>query len=102
MREPRLQYKPIDESRARVVSCEESRNFLSELGIQGEIVPTASHSADGIAIILDDGNCFAGDLEPFEFIGVYESNRPLENDWKTIMSHAPKVIWYGHANEKIL
>jgi len=101
-REPRLRYKPIDESRALVISCEESRAFLSELGINGEIIPTVSHSADGIALILDDGNCFVGDLEPFGFIGAYENNQPLKNDWQAILSYAPKVIWYGHANEKIL
>ena len=53
-------------------------------------------------IILDDGGCFVGDLEPRKFIGEYESNQPLEKDWKAIMSYAPKIIWYGHANEKIL
>ncbi len=101
-RETRLKYKPIDESRAKVISCGESRSFLDELGIQGEIIPTVSHSADGIAVILDDGSCFVGDLEPREFIGAYESNKPLEKDWKSILRRSPKVIYYGHANEKFL
>lgn len=101
-REPRLNYKPIDESKAVVISCGESRNFLRSIGIQGEIVPTASHSGDGIALILDDGSCFAGDLEPLEFIGAYENNKELREDWKLILSFEPATVYYGHANEKSL
>lgn len=99
-REPRLNYKPIDESKALVIAYEESRRFLDEIGIQGEIVPTKSHSNDGIAVILDDGNCFAGDLEPIEFIGAYENNTELQRDWELILSYDPAVIHFGHANEK--
>lgn len=101
-REPRLNYKPIDESKAVVISCEESRSFLCGMGIQGEIVAAKSHSSDGIAVFLDDGNCFAGDLEPMEFIGAYENNTALQSDWELILSFDPAVIYYGHANEKIM
>lgn len=101
-REPRLDYKPIDDSEALVISCGESRRFLYAMGIQGEIVPTKSHSDDGIAVVLDDGNCFAGDLEPIEFIGAYENNQALKKDWDMLLSHDPAVIYYGHANEKIM
>lgn len=101
-REPRLNYKPIDESKALVIACEESRDILCAMGIQGEIIPTKSHSSDGIAVILDDGNCFVGDLEPFEYIGAYENNTALQGDWELILSYDPAVIHYGHANEKIM
>lgn len=101
-REPRLNFKPIDESKAVVISCEESRNFLRDMGIKGEIIPTKSHSGDGISVILDDGNCFVGDLEPFEYVGAYENNTPLKEDWQLILSYDPAVIHYGHANEKIM
>ena len=101
-REPRLDYKPIDESKAVVICCEESRAFLCDMGIRGEIVLTKSHSDDGIAVILDDGNCFVGDLEPIEFIGAYENNTVLKNDWELILSYDPAAIHYGHANEKIM
>lgn len=101
-REPHINFQPIDESKAIVVACEESRNFLCDMGIQGEIIPTKSHSGDGIAVILDDGNCFVGDLEPFEYIGAYENNTALQEDWALILSYAPAVINYGHANEKVM
>lgn len=101
-REPRLNYKPINESKATVISSKDSRSFLCDLRIQGEIIPTKSHSSDGIAVILDNGNCFVGDLEPFEYIGAYENNTALQEDWELILSYDPAVIHYGHANEKVM
>lgn len=93
-------YSPIDESNAVVISFAESRRFLAQLGIQGEIIPTTSHSRDGIALILDDGNCFVGDLEPAQFIDGYENNQALQKDWQEIMEHNPKTIHYGHSNSQ--
>ena len=100
--EPQLKYKPIDENKATIINCQESREFLYHMGIQGEIIPTTSHSDDGAAVILDDGNCCVGDLEPIEFIDAYESNQTLQEDWKRILSYHPVTIHYGHANEKRL
>lgn len=91
-------FSPIDEQDATVISFNESRQFLSSIGIQGEIIPTSSHSEDGIALILDDGNCFVGDLEPRQYIDGYESNTALKNDWETIMEYHPKAIHFGHVN----
>lgn len=101
-REPHLIYKPIDESKAVVVSRKDSGDFLRGMGIQGEMIPTKSHSSDGLAVILDDGNCFVGDLEPLEYLGAYEDNPALKSDWELILSYDPKTIYYGHANERRL
>ena len=101
-REPRLGYKPIDASSASVITPEISRSFLKELGIDGEIIRTPSHSADSISLILDEGICIVGDLEPFEYLAAYESNEQLKADWDRIMSYSPEVIYYAHANEKYL
>ena len=62
-RDKRLDYKPIDEALAKMICCENSRNFLCGIGICGEIIHTPSHSEDSVSIILDDGNCIVGDLE---------------------------------------
>lgn len=53
-----------------------------------------------ITDILDNGECFVGDLEPIEYLRAYEKNQDLEKDWKMIMSYNPKVIHYAHVNEK--
>ena len=101
-RERHLRYEPIDENRADIITCKDSRNFLSKLGIAGEIISAPSHSKDSIAVILDNGECMVGDLEPMEYLGAYEENIALQNDWKLIMSYQPKEIHYGHAADDIL
>lgn len=101
-REPRLNFKPIDESKAVVISCKESRSFLRGMGIQGEIISMKSHSEDGVAVALNNGNCFVGDLEPFEYIEAYENNAALKADWERILGYAPAVIHYGHANDRVM
>ena len=99
-RDKHLPFVPIDEKKAIIISAEESRKFLAGIGIEGEIVVTNSHSPDGAALILDDGNAFVGDLEPHEFFGGYEDNKELREDWDTILSHNIKTIHYGHANDQ--
>ena len=101
-REPQLGYKPIDDREAEVISFEESRAFLGGLGIDGEIIPTASHSEDSISVLLDDGTCIVGDLEPLEYLAAYEDNKGLKADWDRILAAGPKRILYAHANEKEL
>ncbi len=99
-REPKLGFKPIDESQAQVVLFEESRKFLEELGIEGEIISTSSHSEDSISVLLDDGTCIVGDLEPLEYLEAYTDNKKLKADWDALLSTAPKRIIYAHANER--
>lgn len=95
-----LRYQPIDEKEATVISCEDSRRFLSGIGICGEIISTESHSDDGIALITDDGNCFVGDLESMQYIGAYENNYKLKKDWEKILIYHPKKVYFGHMREQ--
>ncbi len=99
-RNKRSDFVPIDEKNADVINAEESRAFLAKTGIKGEIVVTKSHSPDGAALILDDGNAFVGDLEPIEFLDGYNDNKALFEDWETILSHGARIIHYGHANDQ--
>lgn len=101
-RERHLGYTPIDESQATIISLDSSRAFLQKLSISGEIIHTPSHSEDSISVILDNGDCFVGDLEPVEYLSAYDNNTALEQDWHSIMSRQPRRIFYAHANEKIL
>ncbi len=72
------------------------------MGIDGEIIPTPSHSDDSVSVVLDDGDCFVGDLEPIEYLDAYESNGKLKADWDRLMLRHPKRIFYAHANEKTI
>ena len=98
----RLTFSPIQEAEALSVSCEESRGFLAQLGIAGEIIHTPSHSSDSISLILDNGDCFVGDLEPLEYLEAYEDNAALQNDWARVLGFRPKSVHYSHANGKDL
>ena len=98
----RLTYTAINETAATVISCKDSRSFLSSIGICGEIISVPSHSKDSIALMLDDGNCFVGDLEPMDYLAAYEDNEMLKKDWEDIMSFKPKTVFYAHRPEKIL
>ena len=101
----KAEYTSIDETQAAVISCRESRSFLERLGIAGEIISTPSHSADSVSLVLDEGDCFVGDLEPFEYIEAYDDNShqkaQLEEDWRRILSYRPKRVFYAHRPESI-
>ena len=99
-REKALHFVSIDESEAKAVNCHESRAFLAGIGIAGEIISTPSHSRDSVSLILDDGDCLVGDLEPTEYLSVYGDNLALIADWDAIRSFRPKRILYSHVNEK--
>lgn len=101
-RDGRLAFRAVDESAATVISCAESREFLKRLGIDGEILHTPSHSEDSVSLILDDGNCFVGDLEPLAYLAGYAENPALKSDWEQLMRRHPKRILYAHANEQTM
>ena len=99
-REPRLNYKPIDESKALILSFDDARSFLASLGIDGNIGSTESHSEDSIYVSLSDGSFILGDLEPLEYLDAYKDNAALKNDWDEILKQKPSLLLYAHANEK--
>ena len=98
----RLPFTPINEAQAQVITCGQSRAFLQQLGILGELIHTPSHSPDSVSLILDDGNCIVGDLEPFEYIEAYGSNEALQRDWDQLLAFEPKSVWYAHRPEKVI
>ncbi|MBQ6314872.1 MAG: MBL fold metallo-hydrolase [Mogibacterium sp.] len=101
-RDKHLTHTPVDEDKAIRISCSDSREFLASIGISGEIIHIPSHSADSIAIILDNGDCYVGDLEPLEYLAAYESNPELQRDWDLILSYEPMHIYYAHVNDKCM
>ena len=92
----RVPFVSIDIGKALRISCEESRAFLARIGIAGEILPTPSHSGDSVSLVLDEGDCFVGDLEPFSYVEAYEDSEALKRDWDRIFAHRPKRIFYAH------
>ena len=93
-------YKPIPDEKINIISCKESRSFLEQLGINGEIIYTPGHSEDSISIILDEGIAIVGDLEPIDNVPAYSDNDILRNSWNKILSYNLEVVFYGHANKR--
>ncbi|MBQ2724888.1 MAG: MBL fold metallo-hydrolase [Clostridia bacterium] len=88
-------YKPVDESRAKILRCGESRTFLASLGIAGEVIHTPGHSEDSISVILDDGNAVVGDLPPYSALAA-EEDETVRNSYKEILSRGVTRLHYGH------
>lgn len=96
-REKQLDWAPIRDGEAVVITCRESRDFLRGLGIAGEVLSTPSHSPDSVSLFLDEGVCFVGDLEPIDYLAGYEDNVQLSADWELVLEREPKTVYYAHA-----
>ncbi|WP_423223072.1 MBL fold metallo-hydrolase [Candidatus Amarolinea aalborgensis] len=55
-------YIDITEEGNVVITFEQSRVLLSQMGIAGEILHTPGHSDHCVSLLLDDGSVFTGDL----------------------------------------
>lgn len=99
-RDKRLNYKPIIDENADIITCAESREYLKKFGIDGEIIHTPGHSDDSISVILDEGVAIVGDLDPIDVVDGYEDNKELKDSWKKVLYYHPSVVYYGHANPR--
>lgn len=94
-----INFKPIN-TEPIIISCDESRKFLKDLGIDGEIIYTPGHSEDSISIILDDGIAIVGDLYNLNLAKIFNDER-INNNWNKILSHNVSKIYYGHHEQDI-
>lgn len=97
-KDKRVNYSPIDLEKAIIISCEESRSFLAQIGIPGEIIATPGHSEDSISLLLDEGIAIVGDLYPLGSASAFQ-DEVINNSWKKILSYNVKKVFYGHAKE---
>lgn len=88
-------YKPIDESRAVMLTCAESREFLAKLGISGDVIHTPGHSEDSVSLILDDGTAIVGDLPRYSALAAIDDEK-VQNSYKNILSRDVSRLYYGH------
>ncbi len=100
-KEPKLHFKAIEEEKARMIPLSESRSFLQELGIQGEILHTPGHSDDSISLFLDSGELFVGDLNPLYEMALHQGTE-IGKSWEKLLLLRPRTIYYGHAKTAVL
>jgi len=89
---PENHYVEIDLSDAITLKLEDSRSFLGEIGIQGEIIATPGHSDDSVTLVLDDGAAFTGDLTH----PMMTDNATVLASWEKIRALGVKTIYPGH------
>jgi endoribonuclease LACTB2 len=90
---PQNHYVDIDlnDNMTLKITLEESRAFLSRLGIRGEIISTPGHSDDSVTLILDDGAAFTGDLPR-----ALEEQGTIYESWQKIRAFGVKTVYPGH------
>ena len=88
-----LPYVPITQNDNLLLKFEDSRKFLSVIGLDGEILHTPGHSDDSVTLILDEGYAFTGDLHP-GFMNIDDAT--TRASWDKIHQHKIKRIFPGH------
>jgi glyoxylase-like metal-dependent hydrolase (beta-lactamase superfamily II) len=89
-----LPYLRVTPKKNILLKFEDSRKFLSELGLPGEIIPTPGHSNDSVTLILDNGFAFTGDL-PHRYM-LPEDDLTGRQSWDTIYQRKITRIFPGH------
>lgn len=75
------------------ISFQESRKFLEQIGLLGEILHTPGHSEDSVSILLDDGSAFTGDLPP----EAYSWDNPVaQESWRLLRERGAIRVYPAH------
>lgn len=82
-----------------VISFEQSRQILDQIGIAGEILPTPGHSDHCVSLLLDDGSVFTGDLTP----EVYAFDNPVAlASWNLLRERGARRIYPAHGPIRLI
>jgi ribonuclease/clavin/mitogillin len=86
-------YVEITETGNVIISFEQSRQLLSQIGIAGEILHTPGHSEHCVSLLLDDGSVFSGDLPP----EAYAFDNPVAlASWNMLRAHGAARVYPAH------
>lgn len=92
---PPLVYHEISNNDNLELAQNDSRAFLKNIGLDGEIIATPGHGPDHVTLVLDMGIAFTGDLPP------ENASRPDSDafrDWQRLHSMNVKRIYPAHGN----
>ncbi|MGN0435477.1 MAG: MBL fold metallo-hydrolase [Wujia sp.] len=95
------EFEPIDDSKIRMIPIQDSRSFLNEIGIDGELLYTPGHSDDSVSLYLDEGIALVGDLNPLYELELHEGTQIAES-WEKLLARNLKKVYYGHAKAAVL
>ena len=77
------------------ITFTESRAWLAQIGIPGEILPTPGHSNDSVSLLLDDCSVFIGDLTPLEHAWG-ETGELVKASWQLLKEMGAKRVYPAH------
>jgi glyoxylase-like metal-dependent hydrolase (beta-lactamase superfamily II) len=90
-----LPYVKIKQDDNLILKLEDSRAFLTRIGLNGEILHTPGHSDDSVTLVLDGGYAFTGDLHPTHM--TIEDPQTRES-WDKIHRHKITKYFPGHGS----
>ena len=88
-------YREIRQIDNLIVKLQDSRKFLSGLGLNGEMIHTPGHSEDSVTLLLDEGFAFTGDLHP-SFMNTEDAK--TRQSWDKIYQRKITRIYPGHGS----
>ena len=89
-----LPYVDIRSKGNHLLRFEDSRAFLAEIELAGEILATPGHSEDSVTLVLDEGIAFTGDLPPRFMLA--EEDAVSRASWDRIEAHGGRKIFPAH------
>ena len=78
----------------RMLSIDQSRAFLYEIGIEGQFVHTHGHSDDSVSLLLDSGETFTGDLRA-EFL-LDDASSLESKSWHELRKLGAQRVYPSH------
>lgn len=88
-------YRPIFRDRFLPLRTDESRAFLSSIGIAGEVIRTPGHSDDSVSLVTDAHEALIGDLYPLS--QVMDDDEASLGSWAAIRALGARHIFPSHA-----
>ncbi len=94
---PQANFKDITSTNNIILTDYNSRNFMEEIGLCGELISTPGHSDDSISLVIDNDCAFIGDLPPYSIMEVYD-DIVIEDSWDLIQQYHVRSIYPGHGD----
>jgi glyoxylase-like metal-dependent hydrolase (beta-lactamase superfamily II) len=92
-------YSEITPAGNVVISFAQSRAFLGEIGIPGQIIHTPGHSEHCVSLLLDDGSAFTGDLPPEAY--AYDNPTALAS-WEILRQAGAVRVYPAHGPARLM
>lgn len=92
---PQDNYLEIADEGNVVISIDESREVLAEIGMDGQLVHTPGHSDDSVSLLLDYGTVFTGDLTHPAMVTEDQADI-VADSWRRMRAQGAETVYPGH------